>query len=112
MKILEWSDTQLTFHITKTEWQTTTDLDLTEFDEVLLIIKFINKTIELTWEIDSQDSSKIVFDLLSEQTQGKAWWIMADIWWIQWAKKLRLNQNTIIWSILASVKVPEWNVNE
>lgn len=111
MKILEWSDTQLTFHITETEGDTTTDLDLTQFDRVVLEIKFVNAISEIEWEIDNEDNSKVVFDLLSEQTQYRAWWVMADIRWIQWAKKLRLNSNTIYWEVLMSVKVPEWNLN-
>ncbi len=112
MQLLEWSDTQLKFHITQTENNTTTDVDLTDYDKVLLIIRFPNMIIEILWTVDNEDTSYVIFDLLSEQTKGRAWWIVADIRWIQWAKRLRFNQNTIQWVILASVKVPQWVVND
>lgn len=112
MQLLEWSDTQLKFHITETENNTTTNVDLTDYDEVLLTIRFPETIVEIQWVVDNEDSSYVVFDLLSEQTTGRAWWIVADIRWIQWAKKLRFNQSTIQGVILASVKVPQWVVND
>ena len=39
--------------------------------------------------------SKVVFDLLSEQTKNRCWWVQADIRWLKNAKKLRFNLETI-----------------
>ena len=112
MKILEWSDTLLTFKITQTELNTTTDVDLTEYDKVVLTISMWWIVSDIEWDINLEDTSKITFDLVSEQTKWRCWSIQADIWWLKDAKKLRFNQNTIQWTILHSIKVPEWTVSE
>jgi len=111
MRLLEWSDTQLTFHITETEDWTTTNLDLTQFDKVLLVMKFSNETLEIEWTVDSENNYLVRFDIYSEQTKGKAGSVFVDVWWIEWTTRLRLNRETIQWNILSSVKVPEWIVN-
>lgn len=111
MQILEWSDIQLTFKITETEWNTTTDVDLTDYDKVILTIALWGVVLDIEWEVDWEDSSKVVFDLLSEQTKNRCWWVQADIRWLKNAKKLRFNLETIQWTILHSIKVPEWTTD-
>lgn len=111
MQILEWSDTQLTFHITQTEWSTTTNVDLTQYDKIILTISLWWVVLDIEWEIDWQDSSKIIFDLLSEQTKWRCWWVQADIWWLKDAEKIRFNLNTIQGNVLHSIKVPEWTTD-
>ena len=105
-KILEWSDTRLRFHITKTEWQETTDVDLTEYDKIILCIRFVKDTVEFVWTVDEENHSNAIFDLFSESTKWRRWIISMDVWWLKDAKKLRFNLNTVKWNILPSVKVP------
>lgn len=111
MKILEWSDTQLIFKITETENWTTTPVDLTEYDKVVLSISLWWTIIDIEGEVDWQDTSKVTFDLFSEQTKNRCGGVQADIRWLKDEKKLRFNQNTIEWTILHSIKVPQWDVN-
>jgi len=77
----------------------------------LLVMKFSNETLEIEWTVDSENNYLVRFDIYSEQTKGKAGSIFADVWWIEWTTRLRLNQETIQWNILSSIKVPEWIVN-
>ena len=113
MKIREWSDTQLKFHITErtSEWETN-EVDLTEYDKILLEIRYVTGRVEYEWEIDSEEESDsyVIFDIFSEATEWKAGMIKADVWWVKDAKKHRFNRMTIEWEVLPSVKVPEWNL--
>lgn len=111
MEILEGSDTQLTFKITETNNGTTTNVDLTTYDEVILTIALGGVVLDIEGEIDGQDNSKITFDLLSEQTNGRSWSLQADIRGLKDAKKVRFNLNTIEGSILHSIKVPQWSTD-
>lgn len=109
MQIIEGSDTQLTFKITETaENGTTTPVDLTDYDEVRLTIALGGIILDIEGEIDQEDDSTIIFDLLSEQTKGRSWEILADIRGLQGAKKIRFNKETIQGTILHSIKVPQW----
>lgn len=110
--IYEWSDTHLEFVLTeKTNWEET-PLDLTEYDSVVLVIKYSDDYIsEITWIIDSEDISDVVFEILSEATTWKSWKFYCEIWWLHWEDKVRLSE-TFEWEILHSIKIPEWIIQE
>lgn len=112
MNLLEGSDTQLKFHITQTESWTTTNVDLTEYDKVILTVKYINWIVEYEWEVDNQNTSYVVFEILSEATKWRRWGISCDIWWISNEQKIRFNDETIKGKVLPSIKIPEWIVSE
>lgn len=108
MEIIEGSDTMVTFKITETNNGTTTNVDLTTYDEVVLTLLIGGGVLELQGDIDNQDHSLVTFDIVSELTTNKCWALQADIRGLKDAKKLRFNQTTILGSILHSVKVPAW----
>lgn len=110
--IYEWSDTNIEFVITELEdWQET-GLDLTEYDNVILVVNYSEWTItEYTWTVDWEDSSDVVFEILSESTVWKSWKVRAEIWGISGEDKVRLS-NTFEWEVLHSIKIPEWTVQE
>lgn len=122
MKILEWSDTQLKFHITETEnscgcndW-TATEVDLSDYDKIVLEVRYNNAVVEYEWEIVQETewqttTNYVVFEILSESTIGRTWIINCDIWWIKDASKVRFNEYTIVGEILPSIVIPEWSVN-
>ena len=114
MKILEWSDTQLMFHITQTEEWLTTDVDLTQYSKVILTIQYINWIVEIEWIVGQEqwEHAYVTFDILSESTKWKAWKVSCDIRGIKDAKRIRFNQNTIQGEVLSSIQVPEWNVGD
>lgn len=122
MKILEWSDTQLKFHITETENScgcndgTATEVDLSEYDKIVLELRYKDLVVEYEWTIVEetvwQTTTKyVVFEILSTSTTGRIWLINCDIWWIKDLSKTRFNEHTIVWEILPSIVIPEWNVN-
>ena len=115
MRILEWSDTQITYHITveSQSWDYE-EVDLTEYDKILLEIEYRKGgVVEYEWTVDSEKNSYVVFDIFSEATEWKSWPIKADIWWVKdWVKKIRFNSETIKWEVWASVKIPDLTVNE
>ena len=119
MKILEGSDTQLKFHITeKLKCSgTETDVDLTQFDKVLLEMRYITWVVEYEWVIDNWDwgewTSYVIFDIFSEATAWKSWRISCDIWGVKdGVKKLRFNEETILWEVLPSIVIPGWTAND
>lgn len=111
MRIREWSDTQLKFHITErtSDWQTN-EVDLTEYDKILLEIRYVTGKVEYVWTVE--DTSYVIFDIFSEATEGKAGRMKADVWGVKGVKKHRFNRMTIDWEVLPSVKVPEWTVSD
>lgn len=121
MKILEWSDTQLLFHITESERTcgqsgTATNVDLTAYDKIVMEMRYIGWVVEYEWTIDNWQgglwNSYVKFNILSEMSIWRAGFINCDIWWIKWVQKNRFNENTIIWEILPSIVIPEWTVND
>lgn len=119
MFILEGSDTQFTFHITEhtKSWQIN-EVDLTEYDKILLEIRFTDWIEEYQWDIDIEENTEknlhsyVRFDLFSEQSAGRSWKVKCDIWGVKdWVKKIRFNWDTIQWEVLPSVKIPQWIVN-
>ena len=119
MKILEGSDTQLKFHITeKLKCSgTETDVDLTQFDKVLLEMRYTTWVVEYEWVIDNWEwgewTSYVIFDIFSEATAWKSWRISCDIWGVKdGVKKLRFNEETILWEVLPSIVIPEWTAND
>lgn len=119
MKLLEGSDTQLKFHITEKQKcsGTETDVDLTEFDKVLLEMRYTTWIVEYEWTIDNgewwEGNSYVIFDIFSEATAWKVGIISCDIRGVKdWIKKLRFNEDTITWEILPSIIIPEWTAND
>ena len=112
--IPEGSDTQLRFHISEeTTCGEETDIDLTEYDKVVLTVKFWNgDTIDIEWTVNTETIWDVSFDILSEQTVWKTWVFKAEVWWIAWAEKHRFNQATINWDVLASLRIPQWIVSD
>ena len=109
MKILEGSDTQLLFHITQTEEGTTTDVDLTQYSKVILMMRYSDGVVDIEWVVGEwNQNSYVTFDILSESSKGRAGKVSCDIWGIKSEKKIRFNSNTIQWEVLSSIKVPEW----
>ena len=111
-EIYEWSDTILDFTLTEKTQEWETPLDLSEFDEVRLILEFANwEILEVDWTLDWEDISLVSFELLSESTVERSWKVMAEIWWLHWEDKVRLSE-TFEWLILHSIKIPVWTVQE
>lgn len=111
LNILEGSDTRVKFHITEIEDGVENGVDLGDYDKVVLHIKYFNEIIEIDGTVCTEDTSYVTFDLLSEQTKDRAGDIQAEIWGIQWAKKVRFNSFLIDGAVLHSIKIPEWVVN-
>ena len=119
MFILEGSDTQFTFHITeKTKSWQTNEVDLTEYDKILLEIRFTDWIQEYEGDLDNEENTEknlhsyVRFDLFSEQSAWRSWKVKCDIWGVKdWVKKIRFNWDTIHWEVLPSVKIPQWTVN-
>lgn len=111
MRIREWSDTQLKFHIIErtSDWQTN-EVDLAEYDKILLEVKYSTGKVEYEGTIEW--TSYVIFDIFSEATEWKAGKIKADVWGVKGVKKHRFNRLTIDWDVLPSVKVPEWTVSD
>lgn len=106
MQLLEWSDTRVKFKIREIENNINYDLDLDDYDEYKLEIKFADDSlIEIDWVVDTTDDL-VYFDIFSEYTEWKAGSITADIWGVKWVKRVRFNPTTIKWKILSSVYVP------
>lgn len=117
MILLEWSDTQLKFKITETEDWTTTDVDLSDYDKIILTMKYKDGIVDYEWEIVEETVGQttkkyVVFEFLSESTAWRRWAISCDIWWVNWDWKIRFNDETIKWQILPSIKIPEWTASE
>lgn len=111
-RIYEWSDTQLEFVLSEMQDWVETPLDLTEYDKVILTIKYSDwNIVDIEWEVDSEDISNVVFDLFSEATVWKTWEVKSEIRWIKDNKKVRLS-DTMEWEVLHSIKIPEWIVEE
>lgn len=109
MQLLEWSDAQVRFKIKEVENNVAINIDLDDYDNILLVIKF--STWKITEFIGTKwDESIVTFDIYSENTKWKSWSLTADIWWVKWVKRVRFNAKTIKWKILPSIKVPrnEW----
>lgn len=110
--IYEWSDTQLEFEITEKINCDETPMDLTEYDKVVLNIKYSNDDIvEINGSVDNEVKSEVIFDLFSEATVWKSWDVRCEIWGIKDDKKVRLS-DVMEWEILHSIKIPEWIVQE
>lgn len=106
MQLLEWSDTRVRFKIREIEDNINYDLDLDDYTDYLLEIKFADDSIlEIEWVVDDETDT-VYFDVFSEYTEWKAWSISADIWWKKWVKRVRFNPSTIKWKVLSSVYVP------
>lgn len=106
MLLLEWSDTRVRYKLKEKENWISYDLDLSDYDEYQLIIRFADdRLIEIKWEIVWET---VAFDIFWEFTKWHDWSFVADIWWIKWLKKVRFNPKTIKWKVLNSIKVPEW----
>ena len=123
MKILEWSDTQLKFHITETENScgcndgTATEVDLSEYDKIVLEVRYNNGVVEYEWTVVTEWEWQnamhyVVFEILSESTIGRIGVINCDIWWIKDDAKVRFNEHTIVGEILPSIVIPQWSANE
>lgn len=105
MQILEWSDTRVRFKIREIENNINYDLDLTEYTDYKLEIKFADDSLlEVNWVVDS---GTVYFDIFWEYTDWKEWSLTADIRWIKWVKKVRFNPTTIKGKVLNSVVVPD-----
>ena len=113
---------RLKFHITEKEYTDgvvtkETDKDLTEYDSVILSIKYFDGIVDYDGTIDNwqggDGNSYVVFELLSEDTAGKSGKIEAEIWGVKDGfQKNRLNTDMIQGEILHSLKIPQWNVND
>jgi len=107
MQILEWSDTRVRFKIKEIENNVTTDLDLDDYTKYLLEIRFADDSLlEVNWVVDD-DTDTVYFDIFSEYTDWKEWAFTADLWWTNWAKRVRFNPITIKWKVLNSVYIPD-----
>lgn len=118
MKILEGSDTLLEFHITEKEYTdgvltNETDKDLTQYDKVILSIKYYDWIVDYEGVVQ-ENTSHVIFTLLSEDTKDKCGSIQAEIWGVKNdnIQKNRLNETTIEGEILHSFKIPQWTVND
>ena len=104
MQILEWSDTRVRFKIKEIENNISYDLDLTDYTDYRLEIKFADDSLlEINWVVDDDT---VYFDIFWEYTDWKEWNLTADIWGINWVKKIRFNPTTIKGKVLNSVVVP------
>lgn len=106
MQLLEWSDTRVRFKIREIENNINYDLDLDDYDEYKLEIKFADDSLlEIDWVVD-ENEDLVYFDIFSEYTEGKAGSLTADIWGKKGVKRVRFNPSTIKWKVLSSVYVP------
>lgn len=108
--IPEWSDTELVFHVTeKTSCWDENDVDLTEYNSVVLKIKYSDwEIVEYPWDIDSTNKFLVTFTVLWESSTGRSGEFKAEVWWVKDAQKHRFNKLTIIWDVLASIDIPSW----
>lgn len=105
MQLLEWSDTRVRFKIREVENNINYDLDLTEYTDYKLEIRFADDSlIEVNGVVDDWT---VYFDIFWEYTDKKEWSLTADIWGIKWAKRVRFNPTTIKGKVLNSVYVPD-----
>jgi len=118
MRILEGSDTELEFHITEKEYTdgvltNETDKDLTQYDKVILSIKFFDGIVDYEGVVQ-EDKSHVIFTLLSEDTKNKCGKIQAELWGVKNdnIQKNRLNETTIEGEVLHSFKIPVWTVSD
>ena len=109
MQLLEWSDTRVRFRIKEVENNLASDLDLTEYSEYRLEIRFADDSVrEIIWVVDNTTNPhSVYFDIFWEYTDWKEWSLTADIWGTKWVKKVRFNPNTIKGKVLNSVVVPD-----
>lgn len=106
MQILEWSDTRVRFKIREIENGINYDLDLDDYDEYKLEIKFSDDSLlEVNWAVDTTNNT-VYFDIFSEYTEWKAGSLTADIRWQKAVKRVRFNPTTIKGKVLSSVYVP------
>lgn len=122
MRLLEGSDTRVKFHITEKQYTNgvltgETDVDLTQYDEVTLSIKFFDGIKEFEGTIDNwqggEGTAYVIFDILSEDTKDKCGKIQAEIWGTKGqAQKNRLNTETIEGEVLHSFNIPQCIVND
>ena len=104
MQILEWSDTRVRFKIREVENNINYDLDLTDYTDYKLEIKFADDSL---LEVDGVvDDGTVYFDIFGEYTDWKEGNLTADIRGINGVKKVRFNPATIKWKVLNSVVVP------
>ena len=112
---------RLKFHITDkiyTDGVLTneTDKDLTDYDKVILSIKYYDGIVDYEGTIDNwqwgDGVAYVIFELFSEDTAGKSGKIEAEIWGVKGVQKNRLNTDTIKGEILHSLKIPQWIVND
>lgn len=112
---------RLKFHITEKEYTDgvltkETDKDLTDYDSVILSIKYFDGIVDYDGTIDNwaggDGVSYVVFELFSEDTTGKSGKIEAEIRGIKWVQKNRLNTETIKGQVLHSLKIPVWTVSD
>ena len=118
MRILEGSDTELEFHITENEYTdgvltNETDKDLAQYDKVILSIKFFDGIVDYEGVVQ-QDTSHVIFTLLSEDTKNRCGKIQAELWGVKNdnIQKNRLNETTIEGEVLHSFKIPVWTVSD
>lgn len=118
MRILEGSDTELEFHITEKEYTdgvltNETDKDLTQYDKVILSIKFFDGIVDYEGVVQ-ENTSHVIFTLLSEDTKNKCGKIQAELWGVKNdnIQKNRLNETTIEGEVLHSFKIPVWTVSD
>ena len=108
LSILEGSDMRIKFHITEIEDGEESAVDLTDYDKVVLVLKYYDEIVELEGTVCIEDSSYVTFDLFSESTKDRSGKIEADIRGLQGPdKKVRFNSFTIEGDVLHSIKVPE-----
>jgi hypothetical protein len=104
MQLLEWSDTRVRFKIRERENNVVSDLDLSDYTAYKLEIKFADESLlEINWVVDDDT---VYFDIFGEYTDWREGNLTADIWGINWVKKVRFNPSTIKWKVLNSVVVP------
>lgn len=105
MIIREWSDTVVVANLYLSEWWTTTDVNSTEYDSILMEMKFADWTIlEKVGEVDTDNTVSFVLD--SADTKNKQWTAEIDIRWIQDTKRTRFNLEKIKVEVSDSVKIP------
>lgn len=105
MQLLEWSDTRVRFKIREVENNINYDLDLTEYTGYKLEIQFADDSLlEINGVVEE---GTVYFDIYWEDTKGKEWNLIADIWGINGVKKVRFNPTTIKGKVLNSVYVPD-----
>lgn len=119
MLILEGSDMQLKFHITEKQYEngavvSEVDKDLTEYDNIILSIKFFDGIVDFDGTIDNwqggEGNAYVLFDIFGEDTKDKCGKIEAEIWGVKGVQKNRLNTSTIQGEVLHSLKIPVWSV--